>query len=186
MDIDEFWNTIGNARANSTVDSPFAQVLTDHLAMQSAHFILGFQERFEEVHAALYRWDLWAAAYLIGDGCSDDGFIDFRAGLIALGRHWCEKAAVCPDSLAGHPLVSEAANGLSGEALFSEAVNYAAAHAFERVTSGTEDLYQAMERHRDTQAIPGTGGGIDMGEHFHFDDTQEMCRRLPRLAALFL
>ena len=40
------------------------------------------------VHAVLYRWDMWAAAYLIGGGCSDDGFIDFRAGLIAQGLDW--------------------------------------------------------------------------------------------------
>lgn len=38
------------------------------------------------MHGALYRRDLWAAAYIIGGGCSDDSFIDFRAGLIAQGH----------------------------------------------------------------------------------------------------
>jgi len=55
------------------------------------------------VHTALYRWDVPAAAYLIGGGCSDDGFIDFRAGLTAQGRDWYEKLAASPDSLADHP-----------------------------------------------------------------------------------
>jgi hypothetical protein len=41
--------------------------------------------------------------YLIGGGCSDDGFIDFRAGLIAQGRDWYERAAASPDDLADHP-----------------------------------------------------------------------------------
>src|SRR5205823_6840092 len=45
----------------------------------------------------LYRHDMWAGAYLIGGGCSDDGFISFRARLIAQGRDWYKKAS--PDSL---------------------------------------------------------------------------------------
>jgi hypothetical protein len=36
---------------------------------------------------------VWAAAYLIGGGCSGDAFIDFRAGVIAQGRDWYEKVA---------------------------------------------------------------------------------------------
>ncbi|MFD6293827.1 DUF4240 domain-containing protein [Streptomyces sp. NPDC060235] len=50
-----------------------------------------------------------AAAYLIGGGCSNDSFMDFRAGLIALGRDWYEKATADPDSLADHPAVIAAA-----------------------------------------------------------------------------
>ncbi|MFH8443276.1 DUF4240 domain-containing protein [Streptomyces sp. NPDC018026] len=48
----------------------------------------------------VYRWDVWAAAYLIGGGCPDDRFSDFTAGLVALGRDWYEQTATCPDALA--------------------------------------------------------------------------------------
>ena len=99
--------------------------------------ILEYQQRFDDMHAALYRRDVWAAAYLIGGGCSDDGFIDFRAGIIAQGREWYEKVAMSPDSLAGHPAVASAAPGSWCGALFCELVNYAAASAYEGVT-GTE------------------------------------------------
>ncbi|MEU9193200.1 DUF4240 domain-containing protein [Streptomyces hundungensis] len=35
---------------------------------------------------AVYRWDVWVAAYFIGGGGSDDRFTDFTAGLgVALG-----------------------------------------------------------------------------------------------------
>ena len=34
--------------------------------------------------------------YLIGGGCSDDAFTDFRAGIIAQGRDWYEKVAASP------------------------------------------------------------------------------------------
>ncbi|MFI9323516.1 DUF4240 domain-containing protein [Kitasatospora aureofaciens] len=87
MDIDGFWNVIEAARAESR--SPhgeaFAEALVNQLAGLSQEEILAYQERFDEVHGAVYRWDVWAAAYLIGGGCSDDSFVDFRAGLIALG-----------------------------------------------------------------------------------------------------
>ncbi|MEV7233888.1 DUF4240 domain-containing protein [Streptomyces sp. NPDC051020] len=88
----------------------------------------------------MYRWDVWAAAYLIGGGCSDDSFMDFRAGLIALGRDWYERAAACPDSLAEHPAVIAAAEAQEDEAVFYEDVNYAASGAFKRIAGDEEDL----------------------------------------------
>lgn len=88
MDITEFWAVIDAARlaAASVPGGPreaVATALTDRLAATSKQTILEYQERFDQLHNALYRWDVWAAAYLIGGGCSDDSFMDFRAGLIA-------------------------------------------------------------------------------------------------------
>ena len=107
MDAGRFWEIIETARASARRDRPFREALTDHLATFTAQDILEYYERFEKMHGALYRRDLWAAAYLIGGGCSDDSFIDFRAGLIAQGHDWYHKAAA-PDSLAGHPAVAGA------------------------------------------------------------------------------
>jgi len=53
----------------------------------------------------MYRWDVWAAAYLTGGACSDDAFVDFRAGIIAQGHGWYEKVAASPENLADHPAV---------------------------------------------------------------------------------
>lgn len=108
MDTIAFWDIIEAARASAGHGKPFHQALTDLLATRTRQEILQYQERFDEVHLAVYRWDLWAAAYLIGGGCSDDSFIDFRAGLITQGRDWYDKAAATPDSLAGHPAVAAA------------------------------------------------------------------------------
>ncbi|WP_412769018.1 DUF4240 domain-containing protein [Micromonospora zamorensis] len=66
---------------------------------------------------------MWAAAYLIGGGCSDDSFIDFRAGVIALGREWYERVLVSPDGLADQPAVRQAAAEEDDGALFAESVN---------------------------------------------------------------
>ncbi|KAK1181606.1 DUF4240 domain-containing protein [Streptomyces sp. NBS 14/10] len=195
MDTDRFWTVIESARAagpdGQLGDKPFDEALVDLLAALSKEDILEFQTRFDEIHDAVYRWDVWAAAYLIGGGCSDDSFIDFRAGLIALGREWYERAAADPDSLAEHPAVIEAVADGGYEALFNEDVNYVASRAFERVAAVGEDFYEEWKRHRSAQGESGDGGlgagaEADMGEDFDFDDDEEMSRRLPRLAALYL
>jgi hypothetical protein len=48
--------------------------------------ILSFDRRFQECVRDAFRQDLWAAAYIINGGCSDDGFDYFLGWLIAQGR----------------------------------------------------------------------------------------------------
>jgi Protein of unknown function (DUF4240) len=45
--------------------------------------ILAFETVYLGFFAKAYSWHLWDAAYLLFGGCSDDSFMDFRAGLIA-------------------------------------------------------------------------------------------------------
>ena len=47
-----------------------------------------------------YRSSLWAAAYVINAGCSDDGFGYFRGWLMFQGRETFGQAVADPDSLA--------------------------------------------------------------------------------------
>ncbi|WP_235192982.1 DUF4240 domain-containing protein [Streptomyces viridochromogenes] len=177
MNIDSFWNIIESARSSASASGRlFDEVLVDLLAGCPPQEILEYAEQFDEVHDALYRWDVWAAAYLIGGGCSDDSFMDFRAGVIALGRDWYERTAVDPDDLAGHPAVVAAASA-DDEALFYEDVNYAASGAFERLTGNPDSFHDAWAGYRsvDEQASDAT----DMGEEFDFDDADEMHRPCP-------
>jgi hypothetical protein len=180
VDIGVFWDIIETVRASAGPDRPFHEALTDHLATLTEHDILEYHESFEKMRGALYRHDLWAAAYLIGGGCSDDGFIDFRAGLIAQGRDWYQKAAASPDSLVSHPAIAGAGHPRCDNPLFYEEVNYAASRAFQRVSGDEHALWDALEARgpRDRLAV--------MGEDFDFDDDQEMRRRLPRLSACCL
>ena len=62
--------------------------------------VMEFHRFFSDQFHRAYRWDLWRAAYLIGGGCSDDGFTDFRYWLISMGREAFEAALENPDSLA--------------------------------------------------------------------------------------
>ena|SRR5260221_308063 len=46
-----------------------------------------------------YGWNLWATAYIINCGCSDDGFTDFCAWSIGQGTAIFETALEDPESL---------------------------------------------------------------------------------------
>lgn len=184
MDTDEFWSIVGTARSMTTEDLPFHEALVDLLARRSPQDILRYQERFDALQGAVYRWDVWAAAYLIGGGCSDDSFTDFRAGLIAQGREWYERAAAVPDSLADHAEVVGGAADLADRTVFYEDANYCASDAYERITGDGEAFYEAWSQYAADR--PETRAETDMGEDFDFDDDDEMRRRLPRLALLFL
>ncbi|GCD98637.1 DUF4240 domain-containing protein [Embleya hyalina] len=180
MDMDDFWALVEAARA---ADGPYAPALVDILAAHPPERILDYDDRFHEARDALYRWDLWAAAHLIGGGCSDDAFMDFRAGLIALGREAYEDASRDPDGLAGLPVVLAEARAGGDEAIFDEDANYCAMGAFERLTGDEEAFDRAWALRPPTRA--GGVGPYPAGEDFDFDDDAEMRRRLPRLAALF-
>ncbi|WP_030595559.1 DUF4240 domain-containing protein [Streptomyces fulvoviolaceus] len=184
MDTDEFWNLIETARSNTTADHRFHQAMVALLVYRSPPDILEYEARFDALHDALYRWDVWAAAYLIGGGCSDDSFMDFRAGLITQGRTWYERAAAAPDRLGDHPEVIAAASAFEDRALFYEEVNYCAAEAYEHHTGDPDAFYEAWKQYEADHPDPGPE--TDMGEDFDFDDAGEMQGRLPRLAALFL
>ncbi|WP_030237531.1 DUF4240 domain-containing protein [Streptomyces sp. NRRL S-455] len=185
MNTDRFWNIIESARSSAAISGvPLDEALVELLAGSAPQEILEYAERFDEVHDALYRWDVWAAAYLIGGGCSDDSFMDFRAGVIALGRGWYERTALDPDNLAEHPTVIAAASAHRNEALFYEEMNYAAGAAFERLTGNPDAFYEAWAGYR--SVAHQDADATDMGEDFDFDDANEMYRRLPRLARLYL
>jgi len=189
MDNDEFWQLIDSARATATPAVPFERALVDVLAERPEPELLRYQACFDRLHGALYRWDVWAAAYLIGGGCSDDAFMDFRAGVISEGRAWYEKVLAGPDAIAEHPAAAGEDPFDAEEVFFNEDVNYAAPDAFERRTGDRDAFHSAYERHRAEQGIPLVGQverETDMGESFDFDDDAEMQRRLPRLAAVYL
>jgi hypothetical protein len=190
MNVDEFWSLVESGSAGldeRTGDGEaIAATMEERLATTSSKTILEFQEQFDEASRALYRWDVWAAAYLIGGGCSDDRFTDFRAGLIALGRDWCERVLVSPDELADHPVVRRAAADADDDAVFAESVNYVAGRAYGQVTGDDHAFYEALEARQQVVVAVDEAREPDMGEDFDFDDDDEMRRRLPRLAGLFL
>jgi hypothetical protein len=101
VDEDGFWRLIDDVRAGEKNVTPLVvSRLADRLSRLSGDHIDGFLREFGNAHRGAYRWDLWAAGYLIQDSMGDDGFTDFRTWLIAHGRTAYERALAEPDTLA--------------------------------------------------------------------------------------
>jgi hypothetical protein len=87
-------------QAGGDLDKQLA-ILRARLEELEAEEIVQFDRIFREYWAKAYTWDLWAAAYIIGGGCSDDGFMDFRGWLVSKGEEVFENALKDPESFVG-------------------------------------------------------------------------------------
>lgn len=94
MSQDRFWRLIEEAGGRESFQ--MAAKLQGALSKLRAEEILGFQLRLNACMLESYRWDLWAVAYIINGGASDDGFEYFRGWLIAQGRAYYEAALKDP------------------------------------------------------------------------------------------
>jgi hypothetical protein len=101
MDRTQFWEIIDRSRndANGNAEEQL-ETLREILGELEPDEIVEFDRIFSEYHGKADTWPLWGAAYLIGGGCSDDGFLDFRGWLISRGEKAYEGALASPDSLA--------------------------------------------------------------------------------------
>ena len=91
LDDDRFWAIVES--------SPSPDALHAQLAQLGDGDLLAFERRHRQRCDDAYDWGLWGAAYVVAGGCSDDGFMDFRAYLVSLGRTVYERALEDPDSL---------------------------------------------------------------------------------------
>ena len=127
MDEPTFWLLVEAARAEMTPAlSNQPEILQKKLEALAPSEIVEFDRIFSKLRNDAYRWELWAAAYIIEGGCSDDGFADFRAGLIGLGRDVYYAALADPNSLVRQPT--------RGVDFSREELNYAARQAYEAIT----------------------------------------------------
>lgn len=168
MEWKQFWKILDSAYR---ADGP------DHFEALKAELdglrwfeVIEFQVRFDEAMAAANRIDLWGAAYRIQGGCSDDAFRDFRAWLVARGRHPYEAALKDPDSLA---------DILDGDPVDGFGLDAAAIRVYEAKT-GMSDFYERLDR-AETESPPPPPEGSD----WDFENEDEMLRRFPRLARLY-
>ena len=109
MQLDQFWQFVDAAKVQAGDDTEArVDALRDVLGGLGAAELQSFQTHYDRLISASYRWDLWAAAYIINGGCSDDGFRYFRDWLISEGRLVFEAALKDPDSLADLPHIDPA------------------------------------------------------------------------------
>ena len=132
----------------------------DRLAGLSPAAIVAFQRLLDERLDESYTWDLWAAAYLINGGCSDDGFDYFRGWLIGQGEGAYRDALRDPETL-----LAIAEPDTEGEAML-----YVAIEAYERLT-GEELPPRPHARRAEPAGAPW--------------DEESVGAKYPRLAARF-
>jgi hypothetical protein len=173
MRTDDFWAVIARATADRPASpAEVAKRAAADLATRDPEEIVAWGRHLDKVMVASGTQDLWAAAYLINGGCSDEGFDAFRGWLIAHGRETVARAVKAPDSLADMAAVRSAAE--SGAVFEAGEVLSIAAEAYAQATDAE---FPAGES-------PATRP--DAADLWDFDDEEEMQRRLPRLSALFL
>lgn len=101
MDTKRFWEIIEQAKAKAGGDwESRPEQLRSILEKLTPEELISFDQQFQHKMAESYLQKLWAAAYLLNGGCSDDGFDYFRMWLISEGQEHFEKALEDPDSLA--------------------------------------------------------------------------------------
>jgi Protein of unknown function (DUF4240) len=166
LDEGAFWQLIEETRSAAGNDTGRqSELLQDRLTQLSPHAIVDFASIRASLDRRAYTWNLWAAAYVIADGCSDDCFRDFRGYLISLGRAPYENALRDPDSLA--TVVQDAESG------DWENADNVAPDAYSSVSGDDFPL--------DTSDLSGPPSGTAFDEN----DLPGLTHRFPRLAARF-
>ena len=169
VERDHFWEIVDVARARVDSVDEVPAALVEVLRGRPLAELVAFREVQDELFdREAYRWDLWAAAYVINGGASDDGFEYFLGWLMAQGRMRWEATLADPDSLAD--VVDADTGDIDGEEML-----YVAPHAAE-----DEEAFWAAQPDKGEHLPPGPAG-----EHFDFEDGDRMRRLLPRLTAIF-
>ncbi|MES4889890.1 DUF4240 domain-containing protein [Streptomyces sp. NPDC096012] len=166
MDETEFWELIDATREVAEGDpEDQADALVERLLRLDPELVLDFARHFEARYNRAYRWDLWGAAWVLLDGCSDDAFDFFRCWLIGQGREVFEGALHDPDALA--VLLEDFDEEIDGD---GEELGYAADEAYEQLTgSVAPDL-----------GIP-PAPAEPVGRPVDFENEQALVQLYPRL-----
>ena len=166
MDKAAFWGLIDKARSEAGDDTERqSELLEERLSELPPQQIVRFQQLRRQMDEQAYTWDVWGAAYVIEDGCSDDCFRDFRAYLISLGPKAFAAALRNPDSLA--PIAQDAETG-----------------SWENADDVAPDAYQTATGD-DVPADSSDLSGSPRGEPWDDGSQDSLVQRYPALAARF-
>jgi Protein of unknown function (DUF4240) len=162
MDMATCWKLIDSTRqqAKGNLDE-HVELLRERLQALGPEDIIQFDTLFREYSIRAYTWDLWGAAYVIGGGCSDDGFSDFRGWLISKGERAYENALREPESLI------EVVTEDDGDCQY-EGFQYVASQAWETKTGkGMEDFPDSGLKHpQEPLGQPWADEGDDLPRRF--------------------
>jgi hypothetical protein len=190
----EFWMLIEQARADASGDNgtwpsaaAIGAALAGRLEQLPPERIVRFHHSYLRTASRAHQWAVCASAFVIWNYISDDSFSDFKAGLVGLGQETFEQVVADPDVLASHPMVQGIAAGhVDRFALAGEAIQFAAAGAYERGTDDADAFWEALDS-QPAEAADGEDRPAEpwSGRFSSPEDAARIQLRLPRLHALF-
>ncbi|MCL2157448.1 MAG: DUF4240 domain-containing protein [Methanobrevibacter sp.] len=143
MNKNEFWELIQESfQEGEWATDKQMEILTDKLANYSEEEILKFASIYQVYDKEAYKSKLWAAAYVMNGGCSDDCFDYFKGWLISRGEEPYLNALKDPDSLIDLDIAPDC-DYFENEAMLSVPV-----YAFNKNT-GTDDINIYFEKIRE-------------------------------------
>ena len=96
------WKLVQNAKEAKPTAYQQTQYLTLVISSYSAKDILSLKNIYWKLLKSSFTADLWAAAYVLNSGCSDQDFIYFRNWLILQGQATFKKTIQDPEYLADY------------------------------------------------------------------------------------
>ncbi|MGE0118652.1 MAG: DUF4240 domain-containing protein [Dongiaceae bacterium] len=127
MTREKFWSIVDGVNNSASGDMRLkCELLATALRGLPAADVARFCIHFDECDDRAFSWELWAAAHIMGGGCSDDAFANFRATLISLGRRTFEAVVAAPETLTDIEIDPEQA--------FYEGYQYVAMTVYEEMT----------------------------------------------------
>lgn len=175
---DTFWMLIEQAKAQwGREPSEPNEWLMDQLVAMGPEEAKKFDTIARVYMDLAYQYGLWTAASVMErHGCSDDGFIDFRAWLVGQGREVYMAALKDPDTLADAPSYHDCQ---------FDSLPYMGDYAYEMLTG--RDTYQDFDPdqyHTLTEAVkPEIVYGDGIGYPYTWSETAAY---LPKLCAKYL
>ena len=173
---DTFWELIDQGRGQCGENVyALAQWLEDWLMEMGPEQAMNYDYIAHAYRAAAYKYGLWNAASILCDGCTDDGFTDFRGWLIAQGREVYMAALKDPDSLADVPIPAN-------RDCCCETLCYVGSYAYEELTGRdiNQDFDPDISRELAEQIKPDIVYGDGIGYPYTWSETAAY---LPRLCA---
>lgn len=135
-----FWALLETAKTKGEYADEQLEWLTNDLAKRSVKEIVMFDYLFNQHYYKSYNSDLWAAAYIVMGGCSDNSFEEFRAWLLYQGRDVYEAAIRDPLSLLPYFELLEQQELVP----LLEELLFVASLAYEEKTGSDDDEYYAI------------------------------------------
>jgi hypothetical protein len=161
MDLDRFWSIIEKSRRGAADAEAQGERLIALLEQLEAEEIIAFERVLQERIRDAFRNDLWAVAYIMNGGCSDDGFDYFIGWLIGRGRKRYDVALADPERAADRVSPDD-------EPFENEMAWYAPARAYAHKT-GRDDF--------DLRCAPAVTRTLQ-GEGWEEDDLEKLHPRL--------